>query len=107
MKRPRDPDDRRDLEPQPSPSVSTGASSAHMLPFATPLPAPPVPKAKLRAPPLPSPGLMLPSFAQSRQAEPVPTMPVPLEASDTGVELRSRLMFRVVQALLLGLRVLR
>ena len=83
MKRPRDPDDRRDLEPQPSPSVSTGASSAHMLPFATPLPAPPVPKAKLRAPPLP--GLMLPSFAQSRQAEPVPTMPVPLEDSDPGV----------------------
>ena len=43
MQRPRDPDDPRALEPQPSPSVSTCASFAHMLPFATPLPAPPVP----------------------------------------------------------------
>ena len=89
MKRPRDPDDRRDLEPQPSPPPSSAASSAHVPPFENPLPAPPAPKAKLQAPPLPSPGLTLPSFAQSRQAEPVPTMPVPLEVSDLGVGLQA------------------
>ena len=89
MKRPRDPDDRRDLEPQPSPPASSAASSAHVQPFENPLPAPPAPKAKLQAPPLPSPGLTLPSFAQSRQAEPVPTTPVPLEVSDLGVGLQA------------------
>ena len=89
MKRARDPDDRRDLEPQPSPPPSSAASSAHVPPFENPLPAPPAPKAKLQAPPLPSPGLTLPSFAQSRQAEPVPTMPVPLEVSDLGVGLQA------------------
>ena len=89
MKRPRDPDDRRALEPQPSPPASSAASSAHVQPFENPLPAPPAPKAKLQAPPLPSPGLTLPSFAQSRQAEPVPTTPVPLEVSDLGVGLQA------------------
>ena len=33
MQRPRDPDGRKDLEPQPSPSVSTFASFANMLPL--------------------------------------------------------------------------
>ena len=89
MKRPRHPDDRRDLEPQPSLSASSAASSAHVQPFENPLPAPPAPKAKLQALPLPSPGLTLPSFAQSRQAESVPTTPVPLEISDLGVGLQA------------------
>ena len=80
MKRPRDPDDRRNAEAHAGPCASTAVPSSSILPVAAPLPAPGAPKSK---PPLPSSGLALPACPQGRQAEPVPA--VPLSDSDAAM----------------------
>ena len=85
MKRPRDPDDKREAATLEPSAASSAVSSSNQLNVLRPLPVPPAPKSRHQAPPLPSSGLALPGFPEGRKAEPVPVATLPVSGLDAGL----------------------